>query len=96
MRPESEDISGFLDRRKRVATEHFDRHTSGKLRQIEFNHLREAREIHDNENGFVFVAAEKGEYLGVVRKKKFESAAGKGAEIFPGRNHAAHPPEERR
>src|SRR5207245_11025731 len=38
----------------------------------------------------------KREHLGILRKKKFESAAGKGFEILSCRDHAAHPPKERR
>src|ERR1700720_4367611 len=95
MRSEREHVGGSFYRRKPVTTEDFNGHTSGKLRQIELNHLRKARKIYHDEDGFVFVAAEKGENFGVVRKKKLESAAGKGAEIFSRCDDAAHPPEKR-
>ncbi|PYK84128.1 MAG: hypothetical protein DME41_03885 [Verrucomicrobia bacterium] len=42
------------------------------------------------------MSAEKGKHLGIVRKKKFESAAGKGFEVLPRRNDAAHPPKHGR
>ncbi|PYK84129.1 MAG: hypothetical protein DME41_03890 [Verrucomicrobia bacterium] len=48
MRPEREHISRFFYDGECVATEHLDRPTSGKARQIELNHLREARQVHNN------------------------------------------------
>ena len=75
MRSKRQNVGGLLDRRKRVETEHFDRHAAGKFPQIELNHLREAGKIYDDKNGFVFVAAKKREDFGIVGKKKFESAA---------------------
>ena len=58
--------------------------------------MGEAGKVYHNEDGFVFVAAKKRKHLGVVRKKKFESATGKGFKIFPRRDDAAHPPEQGR
>src|ERR1700719_2438376 len=96
MRSKRQNVIGFFYRREPVTAEDFNRHTSGKVRQVELNHLCETRKIHDHENGLVFVAAKKRQHLGVVREKKFESASGKGLEIFAGGDHAARPPEQRR
>src|SRR6267142_3227933 len=96
MRPKRQDVIRFFDRRKTITAEHLHRQAAGKLREVELNHLRETGKIYDNEDRFVFVATKKGEHLGIIRKKKFESAAGEGFEIFPSGNDAAHPPKQRR
>ena len=75
MRTERQHVGGFRDPRKRIAAEHFNRDAAGKVRQIELNRLRETGKIYNDKNGFIFVASNKGEYFGVIRKKKFESAA---------------------
>ena len=95
MRSKRQDVGGSFYRRKAITTEDFNGHASGELRQIELHYLGEAREIHNHENRFVFVAAQKRQHLRVIWKKELERAAGKSAEIFPGRDDAAHPPKER-
>ena len=37
VRIERQDVTRFLDRRKRIATEDFHRHAAGKMRQIELD-----------------------------------------------------------
>src|SRR5437764_12183850 len=96
MRSKRQDVIRFFDRWKTIPTEHLHRHAAGKLREIELNHLRETGKIYDNEDRLVFVATKEGEHLGIIRKKKFESAAGESFEIFPHRDDAAHPPKQRR
>src|SRR2546423_15505060 len=95
MRAECEDVSGFLDRWKSIATEDFNRNATGKIREIELHRLREAGKIYDDKHGFVFVTAEKGKNSGIVGKKKLERAARERLEIFPHRDDATHPPNQR-
>src|SRR5437867_11522310 len=43
---ERDDVRRFLDRRKRIATENFDRHATVEMREIELHRLSEAGKIH--------------------------------------------------
>src|SRR5258707_4342627 len=93
---ERQDVRRFLNQRKRIPAENFDRDYAGEGCEIELDRLREAGKIYDHENRFVFVTPQKCEDFGVVWKKKFERTARERFEILPHRNDAAHPPEQRR
>src|SRR5205085_9237200 len=80
---------------KRIATEHFDRHAAGKVCQVELHRLREAGEIYHDENRFIFVATQERQHFWIIGEKEMKRAAREGFEIFPHRDYAAHPPEER-
>ena len=96
MRPKGKNIKGLLDRWKWVATEHLDWDATAKARQVELDRLREARKIHDDDNGFVLIAPKKREHFSVVRVKKLKRAAREGPEVFAHGYHAPHPPKQGR
>src|ERR1700720_1180031 len=93
---EREHIAGFLDRRKWIAAKNFDEPATAEARQIQFDRLREAGKIYDDEDRLIVGLAQKGEHFRVVRVKKFKSAARKGTVLFAHPNHPTHPPKERR
>ena len=79
-----------------IVTENLHERAAGEARQIELRRLREARKIRDDQDGLVFELAQERQHLRVIRMEKFERAAREGLEILPHRDHAAHPPEQRR
>ncbi len=95
VRPERKKITRSSDGGKSIAAKDFHRNTAGKFRKIEFHRLSEAGQIHHNQNGFVFGAAQKCQHLGIFREQKFERAAGKGLVIFSHGDDAPHPPQQR-
>jgi hypothetical protein len=95
MRAERDDVGRFLDRWKIILAEDFHERAAGESGQIDLGRLREAREVHHDQNGLVFMPPEKREDLVVFREEKFERTTREGAEILPHGNDAARPPKQR-
>ena len=63
MWPEGQGITRSSDGGESIAAKKFHRNAAGKACEIEFEGLRKTREIHHNQNRFVFGAAQKGEHF---------------------------------
>src|SRR5207248_7334995 len=96
VRSERKKITRSSDGGKSIAAKNFHRNTARKFREIQFHRLREAGQIHDNDNSFVVGAAEKCQYLWIFREQKLERPTGEGLVILSHGDDPPHPPQQRR
>ena len=95
VRAECNQIRRFLNRGEIVLAKDLHQAATGKTGKIDLRRLGKAGEIHHDENSLLLMPPKKGKDLWVFRMQKFERAAREGLEIFPHRDDAAHPPEQR-
>ena len=92
---ESKRIIAFTYRRKISPAKQFNRRIAREFVKIQVNSLREAREIRDDQNDFIFISPEISKHALVGRQKEFERAAAESPELLAQRNQALGPAQQR-
>ena len=96
MRRKREQIGELADRRKLRLTEQLDGPAAGELLQIQFDILREPRQIRDHQDLLIAVAADKRQDAVIRRSELFVCPAAQGR-IAPAQgDQPLHPPQQRR
>ncbi len=92
---ESQKIRQLADRWKRRAAQELDRHGALVIREVDFDRLRRARQVHDAQDGVVAVLAQIHQYFAVARTDELQGAAAKGLRGLAHLEHALHPIQQR-
>jgi hypothetical protein len=82
VRAERQEVRSVADAGKGLSSKELDRDHAPILCQIDLGILDEARQIGDDENVLVLVAADECDRAGVVGVQKFDGAAAEGAKLL--------------
>ncbi len=95
VRVQGEKVRPLGDPRELGDAGHLDRDQAGVRAQIQFDGLEAARQVGDDEDRFVCVAAQVGEHLAVGRIDELERSAAEDAVLLAHRHQPLHPVEQR-
>ena len=95
MRAQRQEVRPVRHRRKLGRAEQLQRPHALILRQIQFDALREAREIRHYQHPLLFVAADERQHAAVLRVQELQAAAPHRAQLLAQRDHPLHPPQQR-
>ena len=95
MRAERDEVRRIPNRRKFGPAEQFNRRCSFECGQIEPGVLNKAREVGNDEDHFVLIAADECQNVVIVRIKELERPAAKRFVTLPQGDEPFHPPQHR-